>query len=300
MQPERVLSSERDGQGATKRHGKLLVDQGSSIDGMHVNSQTRTGYQTSEQHVHEQSLSRACKPPALAASEENFEELSGHAFSSMPSPGYFAGDRLEEKCHERENFARLLNYTRQKGCAQKLLDYERQTKSHLKSQYARSPQHTLLDDSNRSALQPGKHPYQAEQSGEPAALDSFEHQLVAQQVPLQWRQKVHLSIESAATRTNQQQTQPPAAKKPLVAQAAIRIEEVGAVALEYRQSDSRQFQKINTDLLPSEEEDAGVGVPGHRASRKSVNYRNAAMNKSADRIGTLACEVFDACSSQLA
>ena len=47
--PEQLINSERDLYAAVKKNN----EHGSSFDGMNINSQTRTGYQTSEQQLHE-------------------------------------------------------------------------------------------------------------------------------------------------------------------------------------------------------------------------------------------------------
>ena len=114
-----MISSERDVTGPIKM-SQYIMEAGSSIDGMNINSQIRTGYQTSEQHVHEQSLSQMERRTGLGASAEQFEDnISGNYFSSMPSPGGMHGtERAVENSSQELNFVQLLNYTRKQNCAQ--------------------------------------------------------------------------------------------------------------------------------------------------------------------------------------
>ena len=46
---DQLINSERDLYEAVKKNN----EHGSSLDGMNINSQTRTGYQTSDQQLHE-------------------------------------------------------------------------------------------------------------------------------------------------------------------------------------------------------------------------------------------------------
>ena len=62
---------------------KSYVDGGASIEGFNPASEMRTGYQTSEQYVHELSMSvQDLRTGGGAASEENFGEFSDQIFTS--------------------------------------------------------------------------------------------------------------------------------------------------------------------------------------------------------------------------